>query len=140
MAQDATQTRATVGDRPKFKTAFSSFSVKDIAEASQFYGETLGLEVEKTKQGLQLSLPDNQKAFIYPKEDHQPATFTVLNLIVDDIASAVDQLKNLGITFESYEGEMQTDDNGIMWGKSKGGPNIAWFRDPGGNFVSIIEG
>jgi catechol 2,3-dioxygenase-like lactoylglutathione lyase family enzyme len=125
---------------PEFTSAFSSFSVDDIEQAKTFYGETLGLDVDEQSMGLQLELPDDQKVFIYPKSDHKAATFTVLNLVVEDIAEAVETLKANGIKFESYSGEMKTDENGIMWGKDHdGGPNIAWFRDPAGNFVSVIE-
>lgn len=139
MAQKAAK---ATSKKPEFKAAFSSFSTDDIDEAKKFYGKILGLDVKEHAEGLELTLAGGQSVFIYQKDDHEPATFTVLNLMVDDIAGAVDQLKGLGIEFESYSGEMQTDENGIMWGEKhkKGGPNIAWFRDPAGNFVSVIEG
>jgi len=140
MAQNAAQTKSVNTEKPEFTGAFSSFSVKDIPEAKRFYGDTLGLNVEERSEGLELTI-DGQSVFIYPKTDHQAATFTVLNLMVDDIASAVNSLKGAGITFESYDQEeMKTDENNIAWGKRQGrGPNIAWFRDPAGNFVSVIE-
>jgi catechol 2,3-dioxygenase-like lactoylglutathione lyase family enzyme len=141
MAQNAAKTSKAKTEKPEFTGAFSSFSVKDIGEAKRFYADTLGLDVEETEEeGLQLDI-NGQSIFIYPKSDHEPATFTVLNLTVDDIASAVDGLKAAGIDFESYTGEMQTDENNIMWGEKHdgGGPNIAWFRDPDGNFISVIE-
>src|SRR6185436_8606379 len=105
-----------------------------IAEAKQFYGDTLGLDVGERSEGLELTI-NGQSVFIYPKNDHQAATFTVLNLMVDDIASAVNGLKRAGIAFESYDqDEMRTDENNIAWGKRQGhGPNIAWFKDPSGN-------
>lgn len=124
-----------------FTGAFSSFSVDDVKEAKKFYGKTLGIEVAGTEEGgLQLNIEDSGAVFIYPKEDHEPATFTVLNFNVDDIEQAVDELADRGIEFESYEGEMETDEKGIFRGKDSGhGPNIAWFKDPAGNFLSVIE-
>ena len=123
-----------------FTGAFSSYSVDDLDAAMEFYSKTLGLEVDKTKEGLDLTFDNGQGVFIYPKDDHEPATFTVLNLLVDDIRQAVDALAGLGVSFEQYTGEMKTDENGIMWGEERGGPNIAWFKDPAGNFISVIEG
>jgi catechol 2,3-dioxygenase-like lactoylglutathione lyase family enzyme len=132
-----------VGKKTKesiFTGAFSSFSVDDLNEATEFYGKTLGIDVSKTDEGLELRFDDGGAVFIYPKDDHEPATFTVLNLQVDDIEQAVDELTGRGITFEEYEGEMRTDEKGIFRGdESDDGPNIAWFKDPAGNFVSVIE-
>ena len=133
-----------VGKKTKesfFTGAFSSFSVDDIGEAMEFYGKTLGVEVSDNEEGgLKLSFDDGSSVFIYPKDDHDPATFTVLNFQVDDIEDAVDELIDQGITFEQYDGEMQTDEKGIFLGKENGkGPNIAWFKDPAGNFLSVIE-
>ncbi len=124
-----------------FTSALSSFSVDDISEAREFYGKTLGVEVYDNEEGgLELSFDDGSSVFIYPKDDHDPATFTVLNFQVDDIEDAVDELIDQGITFEQYDGEMQTDEKGIFLGKENGkGPNIAWFKDPAGNFLSVIE-
>ena len=123
-----------------FTGAFSSFSVNDVKQAKQFYGKTLGIEVSDTEEGLQLDVEDSGAVFLYPKDDHEPATFTVLNFTVDDIEQAVDELTKRGIEFESYEGEMETDEKGIFRGKDNGsGPNIAWFKDPAGNFLSVIE-
>ncbi len=123
-----------------FTGAFSSFSVNDLSEAKDFYGNILGIDVEQTDEGLELNIEDTGSIFIYPKEDHEPATFTVLNFAVDDIDDAVDELTDRGITFESYEGEMETDEKGIFRGADSGdGPNIAWFKDPAGNFLSVIE-
>ena len=124
-----------------FTSTFSSFSVNDIAKAKEFYGKTLGVDVsDNAEGGLEFSFPNSGSVFVYPKDDHKAATFTVLNFIVDDIEKAVDDLTSRGITFESYTGEMKTDEKGIMHGKENGhGPNIAWFKDPAGNFLSVIE-
>jgi catechol 2,3-dioxygenase-like lactoylglutathione lyase family enzyme len=123
-----------------FKTAFSTFSAKDIEKERDFYGKTLGLEVKEDMQGLGLQFEGGQSVFIYPKQDHQPATFTVLNFPVEDISAAVDKLTELGVRFESYGGEIETDEKGIFWGEKKNsGPNIAWFKDPAGNILSVIE-
>ena len=123
-----------------FTGAFSSYSVDDLSEAKEFYGTILGIDVEQTDEGLELNIEDSGSVFIYPKEDHEPATFTVLNFAVDDIDDAVDELTDRGITFESYEGDIGTDEKGIFRGADTGnGPNIAWFKDPAGNFLSVIE-
>jgi catechol 2,3-dioxygenase-like lactoylglutathione lyase family enzyme len=116
--------------------AFSSFSVKDLDEAKRFYGQTLGLEVSESDEGLILQTKGGIDVFIYPKPDHTPATFTVLNFVVDDVDRAVDELTKMGIRFQIYEkGELKTDDRGVFQGK----PKIAWFKDPAGNFLSILE-
>lgn len=124
-----------------FTGTFSSFSVNNIAKAKEFYGNTLGVEVRDNAQGgLELKFPKSGSVFVYPKDDHKAATFTVLNFLVDDIEKAVDDLTTRGITFESYAGEMKTDDKGVFRGADSGnGPNIAWFKDPAGNFLSVIE-
>ena len=115
---------------------FSSFSANDLQKARQFYGETLGLEVKSEAEGLELHFPGNT-IFIYPKENHIPATFTILNFPVKDIEAAVDDLSKRGVRFEKYnEGELKTDEKGIFRGD---GPTIAWFKDPAGNFLSVIE-
>src|SRR5229473_4679589 len=115
--------------------AFSSFSVDDLQEAKQFYGNTLGLKVKESKEGLELH-PGETDVFIYPKPNHTPATFTVLNFLVDDIDTAVDELKQKGVRFEHYEGEIKTNEKGIH---RDGGPSIAWFKDPSGNILSVLE-
>lgn len=121
--------------------AFSSFSIDDLEKAKEFYGHTLGLEVSQTKEGLGLRLAGGGEVFLYPKPNHEPATFTVLNFAVDDIEKAVDQLTKLGVQFESYGGEIKTDEKGIFRGAASGeGPNIAWFKDPAGNILSMVEG
>jgi catechol 2,3-dioxygenase-like lactoylglutathione lyase family enzyme len=120
--------------------AFSSFSVDDLQKAREFYGQRLGLEVSETEEGLTLRIAGGGQVFIYPKPNHEPATFTVLNFPVDDIEQAVDELTKLGVRFESYEGEMKTDGKGIFRGAARGeGPNIAWFKDPAGNILSVLE-
>jgi len=120
--------------------AFSGFAVDDIEAAKKFYGETLGLDVrESGGQGLlELHLAGGTTVLVYPKPDHEPAVFTVLNFPVDDIEKAVDRLTDAGIRLEHYEDdpELKTDDKGIFRG---GGPLIAWFRDPAGNILSVLE-
>ncbi len=115
--------------------AFSSFSVNDLQKAKEFYGQTLGLKVSESAEGLELH-PGETNVFIYPKPNHTPATFTVLNFLVDDIESAVDKLTNTGVRFEKYEGEIKTDEKGIH---RNGGPSIAWFKDPAGNILSLLQ-
>ena len=115
--------------------AFSSFAVNNLKKAKQFYADTLGVSVKDSKEGLELH-PGSTDVFIYPKPDHTPATFTVLNFLVDDIEAAVDELKQKGVRFEHYEGEIQTDEKGIH---RNGGPTIAWFKDPAGNILSVVE-
>jgi len=120
--------------------AFSSFSVDDFKKAKEFYGRTLGLKVSETAEGLKLHIAGGGTIFIYRKADHTPATFTILNFLVHDIEQAVDDLVRLGVHFESYGGEMKTDEKGIFRGASRGmGPNIAWFKDPAGNVLSVLE-
>jgi predicted enzyme related to lactoylglutathione lyase len=119
--------------------AFSSFSVDDLAKAKEFYGKTLGLETSES-MGLGLKIAGGGDVFIYPKQDHKPASFTVLNFQVDDIDEAVNRLKGLGIKFESYGGDIPTDENDIFrGGEHNMGPNIAWFKDPAGNVLSVVE-
>jgi catechol 2,3-dioxygenase-like lactoylglutathione lyase family enzyme len=116
--------------------AFSGFSVDDIPRAKEFYGQTLGLEVSEEYGMLTLHLATGGKVLIYPKDDHTPATFTILNLPVDDVDRAVDELTATGVRFERYEGDLGTDEKGIFRGE---GPTIAWFKDPAGNILSVIE-
>ena len=115
--------------------AFSSFSVNDLAKAKQFYGQTLGIKVKESPEGLELH-PGQQSIFIYPKPNHEPATFTVLNFQVTNIDAVVDDLKQKGVNFEHYEGEIKTDAKGIH---RDNGPTIAWFKDPAGNILSVVE-
>ncbi len=117
--------------------AFSGFSVTDQAAAKKFYHEVLGLDVEDGPMGLRLKIAGGIPVFVYPKKDHVPASYTILNFPVDDIEKAVDELTAKGVTFEKYE---MTDKKGIAWGsKSQQGPDIAWFKDPAGNFLSVIH-
>jgi len=123
----------------KDSKAFSTFSVDDIQKAKEFYGKTLGLEVSEAEEGLELKLAGGGEVFIYPKSNHQPATFTILNFPVENVEQAVDELMKLGIRFEQYEeSEIKTNKKGIHHGPP--GPNIAWFKDPAGNILSVLEG
>jgi len=118
--------------------AFSGFSVGDIPAANEFYGTTLGLEVAEQNGMLTLHLEGGGTVLVYPKPEHEPASFTVLNFPVDDVEAAVDALAERGVRFEHYEGtDMETDAKGIFRG---GGPLIAWFKDPAGNVLSVIQG
>ncbi len=115
--------------------AFSGFSVDDIPKARQFYSETLGLRVSEEHGMLTLHLAGDRDTLTYPKDDHTPATFTILNFPVDDIDKAVDELAARGVRFERYDGAEQ-DEKGIHRG---GGPLIAWFKDPAGNILSVLQ-
>ena len=121
------------------KDTFSSFSVDDLAKAKQFYGDTLGLTAEENAMGvLNVRLPAGPRVMIYPKNNHEPASFTVLNFVVEDIEQAVDELNGLGVKTKIYDDpELPTDARGIMVGE---GPRIAWFKDPAGNVLSVIQG
>ena len=124
----------------KAKSAYSGFSVDDLAKAKEFYTETLGLKVDEEKEGLGLHLPGGGTVFVYPKDDHQPATFTILNFVVDNIDEAVAELTSQGVQFEHYEG-IPTDEKGILRGLSRNmGPDIAWFKDPAGNVLAVLKG
>jgi catechol 2,3-dioxygenase-like lactoylglutathione lyase family enzyme len=117
--------------------AFSSFSVDDLQKAKEFYGKTLGLEVSEMPEGLQLYIAGGTRIFMYPKPNHVPATFTILNFSVDNIEEAVGELIKRDVRFEIYsEGDLKTDERGIF---RDGGPKIAWFKDPAGNFLSVLE-
>ena len=121
----------------KEAASFSSFSVNDLRKAKEFYGETLGLEIKESPEGLELHTGNND-VFLYPKPNHTPASFTVLNFHVDDIEEAVDELKSLGVTLEHYDlPDIKTDERGIARGPH--GPIIAWFKDPAGNILSVLE-
>jgi len=120
--------------------AFSGFSVDDIGKAKEFYGQTLGLKVsEDESMGLlTLHLAGGTPVLIYPKPNHAPATFTILNFPVDSVDKAVDELTKRGVRFEIYdEPDLKTDERGISRGG--GGPVIAWFKDPAGNILSVLE-
>ncbi|MFH8575094.1 VOC family protein [Streptomyces zaomyceticus] len=121
-------------------SAFSGFSVDDLDAARRFYGETLGLKVDEEGQDdmrmLSLTLAGGARVFVYPKDNHAPATFTILNFSVDDIDRAVDELTGRGVTLERYEG-FEADAKGIV--RVEGGPAIAWFTDPAGNVLSVLQ-
>lgn len=118
--------------------AFSSFSVNDLDAAKKFYENTLELESEDGPMGITLKAAGTNGIFVYPKEDHVPATFTILNFAVKHIDSVVEELKAKGVVFEQYEGI--TDENGIARGLSNDrGPDIAWFKDPAGNVLAVMQ-
>jgi catechol 2,3-dioxygenase-like lactoylglutathione lyase family enzyme len=117
--------------------AFSGFSVDDLEAAKRFYGETLGLEVTDGDGNLSIALPGGGTLFLYPKPDHQPATFTVLNFRSTAFDADRAQLVNAGVEFERYDmPDLKTDPDGVMRGQ---GPEIAWFKDPAGNVLSLIK-
>ena len=117
--------------------AFSGFSVDDIGAAKKFYGETLGIRVSEVGAGLlTLHIAGDRDIIVYPKPNHEPATFTILNFPVDDIDQAVDELSRRGIEFLRYDGFSQ-DDKGITRGDE--GPPIAWFTDPAGNILAVLQ-
>jgi predicted enzyme related to lactoylglutathione lyase len=118
---------------------FSSYSVNDIKESKEFYGKTLGLEISEDPEMagiLYLHISGGGKILLYAKPNHTPATYTVLNFQVDDVEKEVDELTKRGVKFEHYEGSLKTDEKGIFHG---GGPKIAWFKDPAGNTLSVLE-
>jgi predicted enzyme related to lactoylglutathione lyase len=123
----------------KTTKAFGSFSVDDMEKAKEFYSKTLELEVSEDPEMdgiLNLHLGGGTEIIIYQKLNHTPASFTILNFPVEDIDKAVDELTERGVNFEHYEGSLKTDDKGIFRG---GGPLIAWFKDPAGNILSVLE-
>lgn len=122
----------------KANAAFGSFSVDNLEKASEFYSETLGLKVDDNEMGMNLNLPRGGMIFVYQKDDHQPASYTMLNFDVDNVDEAVEELKSQGVEFEFYGG--MTDKNGIARGMPNGnGPDIAWFKDPAGNILSVLH-
>ncbi|MET9838195.1 VOC family protein [Streptomyces virginiae] len=116
--------------------AFSGFSVDSIDAAKDFYGSTLGLRVSEDNGMLSLHLGGGANVLVYPKENHTPATFTVLNFPVPDIDRAVDDLSARGVAFERYD-QFGQNEKGIS--RDEGGPPIAWFKDPAGNVLSVLE-
>jgi predicted enzyme related to lactoylglutathione lyase len=116
--------------------AFSGFSTNDIQAAKAFYGDTLGINVSEENGLLRLHIAGERDILVYPKDNHVPATFTILNFPVDDIDKTVDQLTERGVRFERYEGFSQ-DDKGIA--RDPQGPPIAWFTDPAGNILSVLQ-
>ena len=121
----------------KVTKAFSTFSVNDLQRSKEFYGKTLGLEVAETPEGLELRIPGGNNIFLYPKANHTPATFTVLNFPVSNVDETVEDLTKRGVRFEHYEGELKTDQKGIF--RAEKGPTIAWFKDPAGNILSVLN-
>lgn len=121
--------------------AFSGFSVDDAEKARQFYTQKLGLTVESDEMGLTLKLHGGVDIFVYPKPDHQPATYTILNFVVPNIDTAVAELQTSGVSFEMYDiPEMHQDEKGIARGLAAGmGPDIAWFKDPAGNILAVLQ-
>jgi catechol 2,3-dioxygenase-like lactoylglutathione lyase family enzyme len=119
--------------------AFSGFSVNDLQKAKQFYGQTLGLEVAEANDNLELHIAGGNTIFVYSKPNHVPATFTILNFPVDKIDQAVDELTRRGVRFEMYnEPDLKTNAKGIAGGGGNG-PKIAWFKDPAGNILSVLQ-
>jgi catechol 2,3-dioxygenase-like lactoylglutathione lyase family enzyme len=129
----------------KINSVFSGFSVDDQEKAKEFYSKVLGFDLIDEEMGLRFRLPFGATLFVYGKDDHQPATFTVLNLVAADIDETVDELREKGVTFEFYknlfENAPQQDEKGIMRSPDpmKYGPSIAWFKDPAGNILSVIQ-
>jgi catechol 2,3-dioxygenase-like lactoylglutathione lyase family enzyme len=121
-----------------YNRSFSGFSTNDIPAAKEFYTQVLGIEVTENHGMLTLHLANEQTVLVYPKSDHVPATYTVLNFIVSDIDAAVEELESKGVSFEKYENI--TDEKGIARGiATNHGPDIAWFKDPAGNILSVLK-
>ncbi|HTJ73175.1 MAG TPA: VOC family protein [Verrucomicrobiae bacterium] len=117
--------------------AFSGFSVNDLEATKEFYSTVLGVDVQSDQMGLHLNIPGGIPIFVYPKKDHTPASFTILNFPVENIDEAVEALTAKGVAFEHYE---MTDEKGIARGLSRNmGPDIAWFKDPSGNILSVLQ-
>jgi catechol-2,3-dioxygenase len=117
--------------------SFASFSVNNLGAAKEFYGQVLGLDVKESSEGLELHLAGGNRIFLYPKPNHTAATFTVLNFPVSNVESAVADLGKRGVQMERYNSpDLKTDEKGIFRGP---GPKIAWFKDPAGNVLSVLE-
>lgn len=125
----------------KAAAAFSGFSVNDLVKAKTFYGDVLGLTLSDEHMGLQFQLPGGGQTFVYQKDDHEPASFTVLNFVVDNIDESVDELTNQGVSIEHYDNmPVKPDEKGILRGLAANqGPDIAWFKDPAGNILSVLQ-
>lgn len=125
----------------KAQAAFAGISVNDLAAAKEFYTKTLGLQLSADKMGLQFELPGGGELFVYDKPSHQPAAYTCLNFVVSDIDEAVDGLAAAGVKFEHYDDmPSKPDEKGILRGLAAGqGPDIAWFKDPAGNIISVLQ-
>lgn len=125
-----------------YTSSFSSFSVDDLIKAKEFYSQTLGFEVqEMAEMGFSIRLKEGASAFVYPKNGHQPAEFTILNFVVEDIDATVNELQKQGIQIIRYNDEnLPQDEKGIHRGLNTGrGPDIAWFEDPAGNVLSVLQ-
>ena len=123
----------------KHSKAFSGFSVNDLQKAKFFYSQVLELDVADNPMGLiELQIEGSNRILVYPKPNHEPATFTILNFPVDNIDNTVDELISKGVKFEQYDDPIKTDEKGIC--RNPQGPKIAWFKDPAGNILSVIEG
>ncbi len=121
-----------------YNKSFSGFSTNDISAAKEFYNQTLGINATEENGMLTLHLENEKTVLIYPKSDHVPATYTVLNFIVNDLDAAMEEMKGKGIVFEQYEN--LTDENGVARGIARHqGPDIAWFKDPAGNILSVLK-
>ena len=120
---------------------FSAFSVDDIGTAKEFYTDTLGLKLNNENMGLRLQLPGGGEIFVYQKDDHSPATFTILNFVVASIDAAIDELTSQGVTFERYDNmPAPQDEKGVLRGiAANQGTDIAWFKDPAGNILSVLQ-
>jgi catechol 2,3-dioxygenase-like lactoylglutathione lyase family enzyme len=125
----------------KDSKAFSGFSVNDLAKAKDFYGQTLGLDVKRDDMGLTLNISGGNHVFVYQKDDHRPADFTILNFPVENIDQAIDELTGKGVKFERYDNmPAPQDEKGVLRGLAADmGPDIAWFKDPAGNVLSILQ-
>jgi catechol 2,3-dioxygenase-like lactoylglutathione lyase family enzyme len=120
--------------------SFSSFSVDDVEAARGFYGRTLGFEVQDSMGGLLITVPGGQTVYVYPKDDHEPATFTVLNFEVPDLDAAIGQLESMGLSLEQYPStpQMPIDEKGVLRDPDSGS-GIAWIKDPAGNVLGIVH-
>lgn len=123
------------------QAAFSGFSVNDMASAKEFYTQMLGLQPGDESMGLELKMPNGWSVFVYEKTDHQPASFTILNFVVEDINEAIDELVERGITMERYDNlPAAQDERGVLRGLAANeGPDIAWFKDPAGNILAVVQ-
>lgn len=123
------------------QAAFSGVSVDDLDKAKAFYSDVLGLKLDDDTMGLHFQLPGGGQLFVYQKDDHQPAAFTFLNFVVENIDAAIDELTGSGVKFERYDNMPEPqDEKGVLRGLSaKMGPDIAWFKDPAGNILSVIQ-
>lgn len=125
----------------EYQGTFSSFSVDNVEAAKKFYSETLGIPTSDEMMGLRLELGGGGRVHVYQKDDHQPASFTVLNFVVADINAAIDSLTSLGVTMERYDNlPAPQDEKGVLRGLSANmGPDIAWFKDPAGNILAVLQ-